>query len=218
MAYQIDWSKKIKRMMKKFVNLSILIIGAVLTGCSGRPQIREGFNYPEMISPIYYLDTFQIQKPLIVYIDSEPYITSEAVFDSVADKTTLPKTHGVAKYFTPMLNNYRSGGYIAAYEEPRFFNKSLSNLWYQNHFLYFERNLKLLDSVQGVAVYRFEREPQNFLLSLIATEVYEDTLGDVIYGIEYSNDYMLAILPLYSRKDREAIYYKCYYLSGNHWI
>lgn len=94
----------------------------------------------------------------------------------------------------------------------------MSNLWYQNHFLYFERNLKLLDSVQGVAVYRFEREPQNFLLSLIATEVYEDTLGDVIYGIEYSNDYMLAILPLYSRKDREAIYYKCYYLSGNHWI
>ena len=73
-------------------------------------------------------------------------------------------------------------------------------------------------TVQGVAVYRFDREPQNFLLSLIATEVYEDTLGDVIYGIEYSNDYMLAILPLYSRKDREAIYYKCYYLSGNHWI
>lgn len=204
--------------MKKVISLILLIVGAVLTGCSGQPRIRAEVTYPEMISPIYYLDTFQIQKPLVVYIDSEPYITSEEVFNRVADKTTLPKTHGVARYFTPMLNDYRSWGYIAAYEEPRFFNKSLSNLWYQNDFLYFERNLKLLDSVQGVAVYRFDREPQNFLLSLIATEVYEDTLGDVIYGVEYSNDYMLAIFPLFSRKDREAIYYKCYYLSGDHWI
>lgn len=204
--------------MKKVISLILLIVGAVLTGCSGQPRIRTEVTYPEMISPIYYLDTFQIHKPLVVYIDSEPYITSEEVFNRVADKTTLPKTHGVARYFTPMLNDYRSWGYIAAYEEPRFFNKSLSNLWYQNDFLYFERNLKLLDSVQGVAVYRFDREPQNFLLSLIATEVYEDTLGDVIYGVEYSNDYMLAIFPLFSRKDREAIYYKCYYLSGDHWI
>ncbi|MCI7141243.1 hypothetical protein [Alistipes sp.] len=204
--------------MKKVISLILLIVGAVLTGCSGQPRIRAEVTYPEMISPIYYLDTFQIHKPLVVYIDSEPYITSEEVFNRVADKTTLPKTHGVARYFTPMLNDYRSWGYIAAYEEPRFFNKSLSNLWYQNDFLYFERNLKLLDSVQGVAVYRFDREPQNFLLSLIATEVYEDTLGDVIYGVEYSNDYMLAIFPLFSRKDREAIYYKCYYLSGDHWI
>ena len=204
--------------MKKVISLILLIVGAVLTGCSGRPRIRAEVTYPEMISPIYYLDTFQIHKPLVVYIDSEPYITSEEVFNRVADKTTLPKTHGVARYFTPMLNDYRLYGYNGFYEASRLLNKSLRNLWYQNDFLYFERNLKLLDSVQGVAVYRFDREPQNFLLSLIATEVYEDTLGDVIYGVEYSNDYMLAIFPLFSRKDREAIYYKCYYLSGDHWI
>ena len=204
--------------MKKVISFILLIVGAVLTGCSGRPRIRAEVTYPEMISPIYYLDTFQIHKPLVVYIDSEPYITSEEVFNRVADKTTLPKTHGVARYFTPMLNDYRLYGYNGFYEASRLLNKSLRNLWYQNDFLYFERNLKLLDSVQGVAVYRFDREPQNFLLSLIATEVYEDTLGDVIYGVEYSNDYMLAIFPLFSRKDREAIYYKCYYLSGDHWI
>ena len=204
--------------MKKVISLILLIVGAVLTGCSGQPRIRAEVTYPEMISPIYYLDTFQIHKPLVVYIDSEPYITSEEVFNRVADKTTLPKTHGVARYFTPMLNDYRLYGYNGFYEASRLLNKSLRNLWYQNDFLYFERNLKLLDSVQGVAVYRFDREPQNFLLSLIATEVYEDTLGDVIYGVEYSNDYMLAIFPLFSRKDREAIYYKCYYLSGDHWI
>ena len=204
--------------MKKVISFILLIVGAVLTGCSGRPRIRAEVTYPEMISPIYYLDTFQIHKPLVVYIDSEPYITSEEVFNRVADKTTLPKTHGVARYFTPMLNDYRLYGYNGFYEASRLLNKSLRNLWYQNDFLYFERNLKLLDSVQGVAVYRFDRQPQNFLLSLIATEVYEDTLGDVIYGVEYSNDYMLAIFPLFSRKDREAIYYKCYYLSGDHWI
>ena len=204
--------------MKKVISLILLIVGAVLTGCSGRPRIRAGITYPEMISPIYYLDTFQIHKPLVVYINSEPYITSEEVFNRVADKTTLPKTHGVARYFTPMLNDGRLYGYNGFYEASRLLNESFSDLWYQNHFLYFERNLKLLDSVQGVAVYRFDREPQNFLLSLIATEVYKDTVGDVIHGIEYSNDYMLAILPLFSRKDREAIYYKCYYLSGDHWI
>ena len=203
MAYQIDWSKKIKRMMKKFVNLSILIVGAVLTGCSGRPQIREGFNYPEMISPIYYLDTFQIQKPLIVYIDSEPYITSEAVFDSVADKTALRETRGVVRYLTRDLALDRAENYSFIHKEPKrkLFHKKTSYSYLCNvSFCNIEKHFQFLDSVQGVAVYRFKYKPRNFLLTLISAEEYKDSRGRFIFGEEYSNDYILAMLPLYSRE------------------
>lgn len=177
--------------MKKAVNLTILVIVAVLTGCSGKPRIRVGFNYPEMLSPIYYLDTFQIQKPLVVYIDSIPYITSEEVFDNVENKTDLPKTRGVVRYLTGELDAYRSFKYSLIYKEPRSWKFS------DRPFDFVEENIKLLDSIQGVAVYRFDRKPRTFLLALIATEWHNDPNSEIIFGAEFSNDYMLAIAPLF---------------------
>ena len=189
-------------MMKKFVNLSILIVGAVLTGCSGRPRIRAEVTYPEMISPIYYLDTFQIHKPLVVYIDSEPYITSEAVFDSVADKTALRETRGVVRYLTRDLAMKRARYYFLIYKEPKrlFRKESFYRLAKDASVYSVEKNFQFLDSVQGVAVYRFKYKPRNFLLTLISAEEYKDSRGRFIFGEEYSNDYILAMLPLYSRE------------------
>ena len=198
--------------MRIIVNIAILGIIAALTGCSGRPQIKKGVNYPDMISPIYYLDTFQIQKPLVVYINSIPYITSEEVFNRVTDKTNLPKTRGVIRYLTSDHTLNRVYTYIYIYKVPnRFFNQPFEILQSQNNYVSFGRNLKLIDSVQGVAVYRFDRKPRTFLLTLITTEEYEDRLGDFIEKIEYSNDYMFAIAPLFSKKDRRALYFKCFH-------
>ena len=196
--------------MRIIVNIAILGIIAALTGCSGRPQIEKGVNYPDMISPIYYLDTFQIQKPLVVYINSIPYITSEEVFNRVTDKTNLPKTRGVIRYLTSVHTSNRAYTYLCIYKVPnRFFNQPFEILQSQNNYAFFGRNLKLIDSVQGVAVYRFDRKPRTFLLTLITTEEYEDRLGDIIEKVEYSNDYMFAIAPLFSKKDRRALHFKC---------
>lgn len=196
--------------MRIIVNIAILGIIAALTGCSGRPQIEKGVNYPDMISPIYYLDTFQIQKPLVVYINSIPYITSEEVFNRVTDKTNLPKTRGVIRYLTSVHTSNRAYTYRCIYKVPnRFFNQPFENLQSQNNYAFFGRNLKLIDSVQGVAVYRFDRKPRTFLLTLITTEEYEDRLGDTVEKVEYSNDYMFAIAPLFSKKDRRALFFKC---------
>ena len=167
--------------MRIIVNIAILGIIAALTGCSGRPQIEKGVNYPDMISPIYYLDTFQIQKPLVVYINSIPYITSEEVFNRVTDKTNLPKTRGVIRYLTSVHTSNRAYTYLCIYKVPnRFFNQPFEILQSQNNYAFFGRNLKLIDSVQGVAVYRFDRKPRTFLLTLITTEEYEDKLGYII--------------------------------------
>lgn len=196
--------------MRIIVNIAILGIIAALTGCSGRPQIKKGVNYPDMISPIYYLDTFQIQKPLVVYINSIPYITSEEVFNRVTDKTNLPKTRGVIRYLTSDLRINKKDTYRCIYKVPnRFFNQPFEILHSQNNYVSFGTNLKLIDSVQGVAVYRFDRKPRTFLLTLITTEEYEDRLGDIVEKVEYSNDYMFAIAPLFSKKDRRALFFKC---------
>lgn len=196
--------------MRIIVNIAILGIIAALTGCSGRPQIEKGVNYPDMISPIYYLDTFQIQKPLVVYINSIPYITSEEVFNRVTDKTNLPKTRGVIRYLTSVHTSNRAYTYLCIYKVPnRLFNQPFEILQSQNNYAFFGRNLKLIDSVQGVAVYRFDRKPRTFLLTLITTEEYEDILGDIVEKVEYSNDYMFAIAPLFSKKDRRALHFKC---------
>ena len=164
--------------MKKVISFILLIVGAVLTGCSGQPRIRAGITYPEMISPIYYLDTFQIQKPLIVYIDSEPYITSEAVFDSVADKTALRETRGVVRYLTRDLALDRAKNYSFIHKEPKrkLFRKKTSYSYLRNvSFCNIEKHFQFLDSGQGVAVYRFKFKPRDFFLNLLFVGKYTNS-------------------------------------------
>ena len=201
--------------MKKSI---LILIGMTLISCSGRPNMKVGITYPDMISPIYFLDTFQIQKPIVVYINSLPYITSDEVFNNVPDKTALSETRGVTRYLTEDLVTNKAWDFVKIYNTTeKTDDKSFYHLQYMNSFLNIEHNLNLLDSMQGIAIYRFDVEPQNFLLTLIAKK---DSLitsyggtgnlaNDVILGVEYSNDYMLAIAPLFSTKDKIILDEKC---------
>lgn len=197
--------------MKKFIYPFIFLIGAVCAGCSGRPVVQVGkrLSYPQAISPIFFLDTLQIFKPIVVYIDSLPYITSVEVFNSVADKSTLRKTRGVLRYLTDELSRWKTKDYFRIYfETGRNETEYFYRLYEENHLNHIERFLTLLDSIQGLPVYRFDFQPRKFLLTLVV-DSFEQSFEDR----KYSNDHVLALLPIFSHErlvilqDRCADYY-----------
>lgn len=176
--------------------------------------MKPGASYPEMISPIYFLDTFQIRNPLVAFIDSEPYIASASILEDSLDKKGLLARKGVIRYLTDDLASDKTWDYVKIYNDtPKADRRSFYSLQSMNEFIYIEDNLKFVDSIKGVAVYCFDIEPQNFLLTLIAREDSlitsrggeGDLANDVILGVEYSNDYMLAIAPLFSAKNRKIL-------------
>lgn len=198
--------------MKKLIYLGL---GLILMSCSGQPHMKPELVYPEMISPIYFLDTFRIEKPVVAYIDSEPYITSESIIKDSLDKDKLLEQKGVIRYLTQNLASNKAWDYVKIYNNTRKTNnRSLYSLQYVNEVIFIEDNLVFLDSLKGVALYRFDLEPQNFLLTLITKK---DSLlvgfsssggnlaNDAIMGVEYSNDYMLALAPLYSKAIRKLL-------------
>ncbi|WP_418408739.1 hypothetical protein [Alistipes sp.] len=197
--------------MKKSV---VLLACIIMMSCSGRPHMKPGASYPEMISPIYFLDTFQIRNPLVAFIDSEPYIASASILKDSLDKKGLLARKGVIRYLTDNLASDKTWDYVKIYNDtPKADRRSFYSLQSMNEFIYIEDNLKFFDSIKGVAVYSFDIEPQNFLLTLIAREDSlitsrggeGDLANDVILGVEYSNDYMLAIAPLFSAKNRKIL-------------
>ena len=179
-----------------------LLSGLILTNCSGRHNMKSGLIYPDVISPIYYLDTFQIIKPLVIFIDSTPYIISESILENTLDRNDLLEKKGVVRYLTENLTANRIWDYVGIYSfNKKTIRKSLYYLQYSNEIINIEDNLKFVDSLKGIAIYRFDIEPQRFMLTLITKKDSLIINHDVILGAEYSNDYMLAIAPIYSKQN-----------------
>ena len=199
-------------MKKAKIGIFILIVSTFWMSCNNVERIKSGITYPDMISPIYYLDTFQIKKPLVVFIDSEPYIVSESILENTLDKNDLLENKGVVRYLTQSLTENKTWDYLRIYNTPRKrIRKSLYDLQYSNEFINIEDNLQFVDSLRGFAIYRFDTEPQSFMLTLITKKDSLITNHDVILGVEYSNDYMLAIAPIYSKqylKKMQKFYYR----------
>ena len=183
--------------------INYLVLGMILTSCSGQSHMKQRLMYPCMISPIYYLDTFQINNPRVVVIDSILYITSQSVLNDSLGKNELLKKKGVETYLTQRLTMYKNIDYTKIYGKTK--KRSFCGLQSENEFVYIEDNLELIDSIRDVPIYRFNIEPQNFLLTLITKKDSVLAVHDVIYGIEYSNDYMIAIAPIFKKKDRKTL-------------
>lgn len=198
--------------MKKIV---YFIIVSLISGCAVHPQLKTGIAFPDMLSPIYYLDTFQIRDPVVIYINSVPYITNKTILKDTLDDKPLEERKGVIQYLDMDLTVNKTWDYIQLYKIPRReLRKSYYSLQYENERIFIEDNLIFVDSLQGAAVYRFDLQPENFLLTLITKKDSTITThgggpgllaNDVIIGVDYSNDYMFALAPLFSRKNKKIL-------------
>lgn len=210
--------------MKKIFYFIIVLLNF---GCAVHPHLRSGITFPDVISPIYYLDTFQIRNPVVVYINSVPYITDEAILRDTIDNKPLEERKGVVRYLTRNLSIVKSGVYYDIYKiNSKEIRKSYYTQQYENDRLFIEDNLFISDSINGLPVYRFDLKPQNFLLTLVArtehTIPYIEGWGeevpfnispsdkftlanDVIDGFVFSQDYILALAPLFSKKDQKIL-------------
>lgn len=194
----------------------LLLAGIVLAGCSGQPVVwnEKELTYPQSISSIFFLDTLRVPKPIVVYIDSLPYITSVEVFNSVRDKTKLRGTPGVLRYLTEELVGRKWFDYSRIYfDTGRNGNKYFYSLYAQNNLEYIERIITFLDSIQGLPVYRFDFRPRKFLLALVADSIESYRPYDPGYK-SYSNDYVLALLPVFPEGSLMILKERCtdYYI------
>lgn len=174
--------------------------------CDDHPQIKQDIKYPDLISPIYYIDTFRIVDPRIAIIDSVPYIFSFNSGENISTKDDFFNQKGLIPFLTPHLHSYRTIDYlkIYGYDERK---KTFQDMVTQSEF-YFDELFLEDDSLLGIPIYRFAFEPQMFLLTLIAPiDSGRTAIGheDSILDIYFSKDYNLALAPIYTKKDLKKI-------------
>jgi len=193
-------------------------------GCNNKPQIKKGVEYPDLISPIYFLDTFQIKSPRIAFVDSIPYIFSLEKLDPFENKEDFINQLGVIQYLPSWIFSDMELGYIRIYDA----NKSFYHLAEKNNigfdglffhlasdsdFEFDETLFQLADSIQDIPVFKFVFEPKTFLLTLTSTKFNLDTQVSPIdpyepgYSIPaaFSTDYILTIIPIYGKRDLRTI-------------
>lgn len=169
-----------------------------------QPNTERDMRYPDWISHIYFVDTFQIISPRVALIDTVPYILSLESVETFEDLNDFIKQKGLIKYLTPDLLYYRLMFYSKSHECQNT-DISFATLAEQNSF-YFEEMFLLEDSINGIPMFKFEFEPEFFLLTLITPidsfiMPYDDAISDIIFG----EDYFLAIAPIYNKQDLRKI-------------
>jgi hypothetical protein len=198
--------------MKNLLVYFIIVIKSLfLVNCTNQPHIKEGVIYPDLISPIYYLDTFQITYPRVAIVDSLPYIFSLEKTLPFANKEDFINQKGVIRFLTRELHFIRTIAYVGIYKHQNW-EKTFQDLVTQNEF-YFDELFIPDDSLNSIPVYRFAFEPQSFLLTLIApidSAITAPGHEDSILEVFYSKDYYPAIIPLYNKQDLKQIN-KLYY-------
>lgn len=190
----------------------IFIASYHLLSCDDRPYIRKHIEYPDMISPIYYIDTFQIISPRVAIVDSVPYIFSLEKIEPFENKEDFLDHKNVIRYFTPDLHFFRSIYYLTIYGRKNW-EKTFRYMLVQNEF-YFEEMFLSDDSINNIPVYKFVFEPETFLLTLISpidSLIRQEGHDDVILDIIFTKDYFLALAPIYSERDLKKINELWYY-------
>ena len=161
------------------------------------PNTRTQF--PEVISPIYYIDTMQIASPIAFRVDSIYYIMSETEIDMLRDKEILDP-YKIIRFLTAEDEFFKGIDYIDIYygkKQPNSFYDLMANGYHDigNPFVFVEK-------INEYYVYKFKYEPKTFLLILMAREEYIHGVDDVITAVDYSLDYILAVTPIFHKKDK----------------
>ena len=205
--------------------LLVFIISIFVVGCNDIPRIRKDVTYPDLISPIYYIDTFQIKSPRIALVNSIPYIFSLEKLEEFENKEEFIEQKGVIRYLTSDMHSNRYSGYLDVYETLMTDN-SFSDLAYRNEFDFgfgLEELFLQDENIKDIPVYKFAFKTETFLLTIISTKYHkemeispidEDKDGCYSYPAVFLKDYMLAIVPVYSKRDLKKIN-KLYYRSIN---
>lgn len=180
-----------------------LVVSLSLMSCNEQPCIRKDVTYPDLISPIYYVDFIQIDSPRIAFVNSVPYIFSSEKVMLFEDEQDFLRQKGVIRYLTPNLLSHRYINYLNIYDTKKR-TKWFDDIVIENKF-YFDEMFLPDDSLGNIPVYKFAFEPEGFVLTLISEIDSVIADGDQIYDILFSNDYSLALAPILSKGDLRRI-------------
>ena len=203
--------------MKKIFFL--LITFFLLVGCDEKPRIRKDVKYPDLISPIYFLETINISSPRVALVDGTLYIFSLDCLESFDTKEEFIEQECVLPYSDVNILMY------SVYNEIYDIHNSKKSLYnfdfiinsnYWNYELFIPEN----NNNKVVAIYKFAFEPETFFLLLtgvttslkymysdlnISYITEEDHKNSLNKEYEYKKDYSLSLLPKYRKRDMKMI-------------
>jgi hypothetical protein len=209
--------------MKTLKIISIFLITSLLAmGCNNKPRIKKSVKYPDVISPIYFLDTFQIKSPRVAIVDSKHYIFSLEKLEPFENQEDFINQIGVIQYLPPWMYSSLDIGYIQIYKTRLREDKSFYSLARKNdiEIEFNEMFFQQADSIQDIPVFEFVFKPKTFLLTLISTKYHGDLHISPIepeeldepfdpqryfYPAVFVTDYMLALMPIYNKRDLREI-------------
>ena len=187
--------------MKKLTFTVFVLI--LLCQCKEIPPSTRT-QFPEVISPIYYLDTIHIESPVVFYADSNYYIMPETEMSMLRGEEVLDP-YKTIRYFTVEDHSFKEIDYIQIYNKGR---KKKPNSFYDlmiGDFYDLGNPLVFVEKINEYNVYKFKYKPKTFLLILMAREQYLYGDGDNISDVDYSLDYILAVTPIFHKKDSKKL-------------
>lgn len=184
------------------------MIAISIVGCCNNGMDRGIRNskliFPNTISPVYYLDTMQVPSPVVVYMRDTVYVVPETAlreFNTI-DSFILRKD-------VIYLRNDDGMRYI---DYLNVYNYSSNPRLLYHYCDYLPDNLIFRDSMNGIEIYDFYVKPYTFILTLetryaipIMAFYNNEYSDDEIEGYNYSKDYVLTLLPVYTEQDYDKI-------------
>lgn len=209
-------AKKFILRKKEIMKINFILIGIIglilCVSCSNELHKRCGMKFPDCISPVYYLDTIQIESPIVIVLKEFVYLIPEKYIDKINFCSDSLKNSKYVIRYNGYYHDPRYGRHLEIYKKSNFGDVFLGenfSLW-SSRFL---QPISLSFIPSEIEAYKFKYKPESFLLMLISTEAkaiyrYIPGLGysnDDITHYEYSRDYVLAAMPTFNKKTRKII-------------
>lgn len=198
---------------------NLLLLTLILSSCSQASHIRSYARdsiYPNSIFPLYVVDTIHIHNPRCIevvdtttdYIIPQKYIVSASILDTLKEchledlklykkAIRLLDTTVIGAPYSIIKDLYRYKSII---------NIKGMELYFDNLYFIFSEECTYERSIDSMKVYRFNEEPEAFLISLVLTDVYVCLFDDVFaecYSRSY--EYIPCATPVFSDKKRRVI-------------
>lgn len=165
-----------------------------------------GMPYYEDIRGSYCSDVIYIERPLVLYKDKSFYVCDSSMLGSVVNNDTINNLSFVhpllsdgkivSKDFSSPFHPYTTINYLRYQIFKKQWQLVVKNEQYLD-----ERCFQLIGCVDTVSIFSFKEIPSAFLLLFVPLDREKKWIEDICIGVK-SREYVIELLPLYTRKQR----------------
>ena len=184
--------------------VSMLVLTLLISSCRQPFGFipHDSINFPENISPIYFVDTIHLDNPKCIEIRDtirKRYIVPKSSLDTLK-ASDLDHSRSVLRLLDFSVMRPPEYHMLYLYEYKSFNNHKGFRLFTDNLLFDFSEDCTYELSLDSMKVYSFINEPEAFLISLAPKQITRILDEDIFEENYYSNEYFPCVSPIFSKR------------------